>query len=181
VLEVRFFRDHAGHRLAYVAEGRGPLLVFPAWWVSHLEKDAEHPPFRRFFAALAARFRVVRYDRLGVGLSDRVARPFTLDAEVEHLEALVDHLGAERVHLFGFSCGAPTAVAFAARHPARVDEMVIYGGYVEGAKLAPDEVKQALVALVRAHWGLGSRALADIFQPGADAAAQQAFTSTPRA
>ncbi len=164
-------------------EGRGPLLVFPAWWVSHLERDADNPAYRRFFAALAAHFRVVRYDRLGVGLSDRVPRPFTLDAELEHLEALIDHLGpasAERVHLCGFSCGAPTAVAFAARHPGRIDKMVLYGGYVEGKKLAPDTVKEALVALVRAHWGLGSRALRDIFHPGADAAAQRAFTSMQR-
>ncbi len=178
--EIRFFKNRGGHRIAYAAEGRGPLLVFPAWWVSHLEKDGENPAYRRFFAALAAHFRVVRYDRLGVGLSDRVPRPFTLDAELEHLEALVEHLAADRVHLCGFSCGAPTAVAFAARHPARVDKMVLYGGYEKGEKLAAEEVKRALATLVRAHWGLGSRALTDIFHPGADAAGQRAFTSVQR-
>lgn len=180
MLEVRFFKDRGGHRIAYADVGRGPLLVFPAWWVSHLERDADNPAYRRFFAALAAHFRVVRYDRLGVGLSDRVPRPLTLDAEVAHLEALVDHLAAERLHLFGISCGAPTAIAFAARHPGRVDKVVLYGGYVEGNKLATDKVKQALASLVRAHWGLGSRALTDIFFPGADAEAQRAFASLQR-
>ena len=63
MLEVRFFRDRGGHRIAYADEGHGPLLVFPSWWVSHLERDADDPAYRRFFAALAAHFRVVRYDR----------------------------------------------------------------------------------------------------------------------
>jgi pimeloyl-ACP methyl ester carboxylesterase len=178
--EVRFFKDRGGHRIAYAEEGHGPLLVLPAWWVSHIERDADNPAYRSFFDALAAHFRVVRYDRLGVGLSDRVPRPFTFDTELEHLEALVDHLAADRLHLFGFSCGGPTAVAFAARHPARVAKMVLYGSYLEGRKLAPDKVKQALVALVRAHWGLGSRALTDIFYPGADTAVQRTFRSLQR-
>jgi pimeloyl-ACP methyl ester carboxylesterase len=180
VPEVRFFTSREGHRIAYADEGRGTPLVLPAWWVSHLEKDAESAAYGRFFSALAARFRVVRYDRLGVGLSDRVPRPFTLDIEVEHLEALVDQLQVDRVHLFGFSCGGPTAVAFAARHPERVSKVVLYGSYVEGQKLASDHVKQALPGLVRAHWGLGSRALADIFYPGADAAMQRAFAVLQR-
>jgi pimeloyl-ACP methyl ester carboxylesterase len=180
VPEVRFFRDRGGHRIAYAEQGQGALLVLPAWWVSHLERDADNPTYRRFFDALAAHFRVVRYDRLGVGLSDRVPRPFTLHMELEHLEALVDHLAADRVHLFGLSCGGPTAVAFAAQHPARVAKMVLYGSYLEGRKLAPDKVKQALVALVRAHWGLGSRALTDIFYPGADTAVQRAFKTLQR-
>jgi hypothetical protein len=45
--------------------------VLPAWWVSHVDHDFHAPRFREFFAALATRFTVVRYDRTGVGLSDR--------------------------------------------------------------------------------------------------------------
>ncbi len=180
VVGVRFCKDRDGHRIAYAEEGRGPLLVFPAWWVSHLERDADNPEYARFFAALADHFRVVRYDRLGVGLSDCVPRPLSLDAELEHFETLVDHLGADRLHLFGLSCGGPTAVAFAARHPGKVDKMVLFGSYVEGRRVSPDKVQRALVALVRAHWGLGSRTLTDIFYPGADATVQRAFNSVQR-
>jgi pimeloyl-ACP methyl ester carboxylesterase len=172
---VRFFKNRDGHRIAYADEGHGAPVVLPAWWVTHLERDAENPDYRRFFKALSERFRVVRYDRLGVGLSDRVARDFTPALELADLEALVEHLGSERVHLFGFSCGGPTALAFAARHPERVGKIVLYGSYLEGAKLAKDKVKLALVGLVRASWGLGSNAMADVFLPGADAAVLRAF------
>jgi pimeloyl-ACP methyl ester carboxylesterase len=177
---VRFFKNRDGHRIAYADEGRGAPLVLPAWWVSHLERESENPEYRRFFKALAERVRVVRYDRLGVGMSDRVSREFTLAAELADFEALVEHLGSERVHLFGFSCGGPTALAFAARHPERVGKIVLYASYLEGAKVAKDKVKQALAALVRAHWGLGSNALAELFVPGADAAVQQAFRTLQR-
>jgi pimeloyl-ACP methyl ester carboxylesterase len=177
---VRFFKNRDGHRIAYADEGHGALLVVPAWWVSHLERDAENPDFRHFFKTLAERLRVVRYDRLGVGLSDRVARACTPAAELDDLEALVEHLGDERVSFFAFSCAGPTALAFAARHPERVAKIVLYGSYLEGAKVAKDKVKEALAALVRAHWGLGSNALADVFIPGADAAVQRAFSVLQR-
>ena len=52
-------------------------------------------------------FTLVRYDRLGVGLSDRSVEPadFTLDAEVACLQAILDRVGIERVTLLGGSSG----------------------------------------------------------------------------
>jgi hypothetical protein len=109
-----------------------------------------------------------------------VPREYSLEAELKDLEALIDHLQAPRVDLFGFSCGGPVALAYAARHPNRVNKLVGYGTYLDGNHLAKEEVKSALVNLVRAHWGLGSQALADIFFQGADAATQQRFVVLQR-
>lgn len=178
---VRFFRNRAGRRLAYAVDGVGTPLVFPPWWVSHLERQAEDPPFRRFFEALARRFRVVRYDRLGVGMSDRRRRSFTFTGELADLAALVDHLGAPVVHLFGSSFGGPLAVAYAALHPRRVGKVVLYGTYAQGAALAPRAVRRAIGALVRSSWGLGSSALTDLFHPGADAATRRRYVVLQRA
>lgn len=134
---VSFFKDARGHRIAYAIEGQGPMLVLPAWWVSHLEKDAGEPAFRRFIAGLAEHFRVVRYDRLGVGMSDRVPATFGLDREVEQLEALIAHLRVPRVHLLGFSCGGTTAVAFAARHRQRSGNWFSMAATSMAAKFRP--------------------------------------------
>jgi len=179
-VQVRFFENRERRRIAYVDEGRGPLVALPAWWVSHLEREAETAPYARFFARLAERFRVVRYDRVGVGLSDRARDAWTLDSELADFEALLDHLGARRAHLLGVSCGGPIALAFAARHPERVDKIALYGSFVDGAQLSPKDVQRALVALVRASWGLGSSALADLFCAGADAATHQDFKALQR-
>jgi pimeloyl-ACP methyl ester carboxylesterase/DNA-binding CsgD family transcriptional regulator len=161
---IRFF-PLAGRRVAYGLSGEGPPLVAAAWWVSHLELDWQDRRFRRFFEALGEGHQLVRYDRPGVGLSDRdgSAGPPTIDAEVELLAAVLDELGCERATLFGGSCGGCTAVAFAARYPERVDRLLLYGTYADGSAIAPPEVREALVAAVRSHWGLGSRVLADVF------------------
>jgi pimeloyl-ACP methyl ester carboxylesterase len=71
MVRVRFCVSPKGHRIAFVDEGAGPLLVFPPRWVSHLELEAQEPAYVRFFSELAKGFRVVRYDRPGTGLSDR--------------------------------------------------------------------------------------------------------------
>ena len=68
--EIRFCATSAG-RLAYAATGQGPAMVLPAWWVSHQEALWEDRWFRAFVTALADRHAVIRYDRLGTGLSDR--------------------------------------------------------------------------------------------------------------
>ena len=177
---IRFLKDPRGHRVAYALHGSGPVIVCPAWWVSHLEKDWDDPEFRAFFERLGDGFTVVRYDRPGVGLSDRDVPPRTLEDETALLAALIDHLGAATVALFCVSCGGPTAIRYAAEHPDRVDRLVFANSFVRGTDLGPPEVRSALVALVRAHWGMGSRALADVFFPGADAATTTEFSRAQR-
>src|SRR5271169_3995391 len=159
------FLEFDGRRVAYAAVGEGPLLVMPAWWVSHVTEDWRDAGFRRLVETLGRRYRVVRYDRLGTGLSDRVrpAETLTLDYEVGMLEAVIDQVGGERVVLFGLSCGGCVSAAYASRHAARVDRLVMYGSYACGRELGPPETLAALTELVRSAWGLGSRTLADMF------------------
>ena len=179
-MSTRFFRNARGERLAYVMHGSGPTLVFPAWWVSHLDRNSEDPAFADFFARLGESFRCVRYDRFGVGLSDRGARAYSLETELEDLEALLDHLAETRLALFGFSCGAPVALVYAAKHPERVSRVVCYGAYAEGGRIGTPQTRSALASLVRAHWGMGSKALADVFQPDADTETLKRFAALQR-
>ena len=65
-----FFRFD-GHRIAFATLGSGPPLVLPAWWVSNVVEDWKVESFRRFMEGLAGGKRVIRYDRLGCGMSDR--------------------------------------------------------------------------------------------------------------
>ena len=68
--DIRFC-ELEGQRIAYATVGEGPPLVFGAKWVSHLEEEWDDPLARSFYEELAQNHRVVRYDRLGAGLSDR--------------------------------------------------------------------------------------------------------------
>jgi pimeloyl-ACP methyl ester carboxylesterase len=87
----------------------------------------------------------------------------TLDGEVAVLRAVLDELACEKAVLVGGSSGGCAAIAFAARFPERVDRLLLYGAYADGSAITAPEVRQAIVATVRSHWGLGSRVLADIF------------------
>jgi len=177
------FVEFDGRRIAYATVGDGPLLVMPSWWVSHLVEDWGDAGFREFVEALARRYRVARYDRLGTGLSDRErpADTLTLDYEVALLEAVVDELAPNSLSLLGMSCGACASAVYAVRHPELVDRVVLYGAYANGRALGPADALAAMVELVRSAWGLGSQMLVDVFNPNAPAAKRRAMAAYQRA
>ena len=180
--QIRFL-PFGSSRIAYALSGDGPPLVAPAWWVSHLELDWQDEAFRRFWEALAEGYTLVRYDRLGVGMSDREeleAQP-TADGEVALLGRVLDELELERVALIGGSSGGCTAISFAARFPERVERLLLYGTYADGAAVSPPQVREAIVTTVRSHWGLGSRLLSDIFLGNVSSGEQERFARYQRA
>src|SRR5919201_1734113 len=178
--EVRFCRVPGG-RVACAAVGDGPPLVLAPWWISHIELDWERADFRAFVEALARDRMVVRYDPLGTGLSDRTdVGHGGLEAELVTLEAVLDGMELPRAALLGISSGACVAAALAARSPERVEALVLVGGYASGARIATPEVRDSILGAVRAHWGLGSRMLADVFLPEANAEELEAFARFQR-
>ncbi|HSS34605.1 MAG TPA: alpha/beta fold hydrolase [Solirubrobacterales bacterium] len=175
------FTDVGGRRIAWARSGDGPPLVLSGWWMSHLELNWRDPRFRAFVATLGRHRTVIRYDAPGTGVSADGALPSAnVEDEAAALAAVVEAAGAGPVDLFAGSSGAPVGVAFAAAHPERVRGLVLYGGYASGSRIADARARQAIVDLVREHWGLGSRALADLFMPSADAQDREAFVEYQR-
>jgi len=177
---IRFCTTPSGARIAYAAAGAGPALLVPAAWISHLELLWQDPAYRAFFTPLSGARTVVQYDRPGCGLSEPWPGPQGLDTDLEVLEAVADHLDLPRVDLLGISLGAPASIAFAARFPQRVDRLVLYGGYADGRQIASPGVRAAMLDLIRAHWGLGSEVLADIFLPDGSAENKAVFARLQR-
>ena len=180
-LDVRFCTRQDGVRIAYATVGNGPLHVLPPGWISHLEESWASQSQRAFYEALAHGRTLVMYDKHGTGLSNRDREDFSLGAEVRDLETVIDHLAFERVALVGVSQGGPVAAAYAAGHPDRVSRLIVYGGYADGEAIATLDMRESILGLIRAHWGIASKALADIFMPGADAADSESFARLQRA
>jgi pimeloyl-ACP methyl ester carboxylesterase/DNA-binding CsgD family transcriptional regulator len=180
--QIRFV-PVSGGRVAVATVGDGPPLVVPAPWISHVELEWELPEYRAFLTALAAEHTVVRYDRLGIGLSDADPAGGHADVatEARRLADLLDGLGIGQAALLGFSWGACVAIAMGAADPRRVTAIVTNGCLVTGADVAPAALREALAAAIRAHWGAGSRLLADVWIPGTDAAARDHFARLQRA
>jgi pimeloyl-ACP methyl ester carboxylesterase len=115
--------------IAYQVTGEGPLdLVFVPGFVSHLEADWNSPRRARFIERLSSFSRLIRFDKRGTGLSDRVPIP-TLEQRMDDVRAVMDATGSERAALFGVSEGGPMSLLFAATYPARTTALVIYGSY----------------------------------------------------
>jgi len=174
------FCDVDGSRVAYATAGRGPALVVDTGWVSHLEFMWQSAAYRTFIESLAQIRTIVRFDKPGTGLSDRQRQDFSVGVEVRALEGVIDSLGLRTFDVLGTSQGGLVGALLASRRAPRVRKLILYGTWACGQDLAPDEVKSSVLALIRAHWGLGSRTLSDIFLAGEDAAAAAAFAQIQR-
>jgi pimeloyl-ACP methyl ester carboxylesterase/DNA-binding CsgD family transcriptional regulator len=176
--EVRFCAARDGTRIAYAVHGRGPPLVRTATWLTHLEYDWESPVWKHWLTELGETHTVLRYDERGCGLSDRDVEDFSLDTRVADLEAVIDAAGFERFALLGMSQGGPVAIGYAARHPARVTQLVLFATYARGRLKrdpSPSAREQAklMISLIRMGWGRDDpvfrRLYTTLFMPDATA------------
>lgn len=175
------FTEAAGRRIAWASSGSGTPLVLSGFWMSHLELNWRDPRFRAYIDALARHRTVIRYDSPGTGLSADGPLPSgDLDEEAAALGAVIEAAAGGPVDLFAGSSGAPIGIAYAVAQPERVRALSIYGGYADGAAIADERSREVIVGLVREHWGLGSRVLADVFIPSATAAEREAFVEFQR-
>lgn len=143
-------------RLYFDIEGAGlvpdgPVLrAHKPALVIHGGPGGDHSGFKPSMSPLAAALQLVYFDHRGngrSGLADPTADParFTLDENVEDMEALRRHLGLGPVVSIGTSYGGMVAMAHAARYPEAVSHLVLvvtaaHGGFVPRAE-----------AYVRAH------------------------------
>src|SRR5688572_63393 len=75
--------------------------------------------------AFTERYRVLRYDQRGFGLSEKFRGALSVDDVVADLAALLDALRITGpCHVLGSAYGGAIAIAFAARHPDRVERLV---------------------------------------------------------
>jgi pimeloyl-ACP methyl ester carboxylesterase len=129
-------------------------------WMSHLELDFRNPLSRHYWVEFSQRYRLIRYDTRGFGLSERLVPDFPFDAWVTDLEAVVDALHLDQFALLGASGAASVSIAYAARHPEHVSHLILLGGFLRGARQTGDPAAvafaDAMETLVRLGWGQSS-------------------------
>jgi class 3 adenylate cyclase len=150
------------YRIAYDVFGEGPRdLVLIDGWVTNVELLWEYPPVARVLERLGSFCRVIRFDKRGTGLSDRVPvdRLPTLEERMDDVRAVMDAARSERAMLFGHSEGGPMSMLFAAAYPERVEGLVLYGSFASRQRRpdypwAPsDEERERHVRRVQEEWG----------------------------
>ena len=167
--------------VVFATAGAGPPLLLIGGWLSHLELSWALPPERHLYEVIAQGRTLIRYDRPGCGLSERPSpQDWSLDDEIDTIEAVIAAAGVTRLDVIGSSLGVPVAIEWAARHPETVDRLVLYGGWARGSDIAPAPVREHVVGLVASHWGLGSNVITDIFAPDASEGMRAAFADYQR-
>ena len=155
--KITFCRTPDGVNIAVASAGRGQPLIFHSTWLNHIEYEWQHPVRAPLLHFLANRFRLIRFDVRGVGLSDRNAVDISFEGFGRDLETVFDALDLRRPALIGIAPGAPIAIAHAVRHPERVSKLVLHGAYALGRnrRHSPQqrEMADALIALMQQGWG----------------------------
>lgn len=128
----------------HVVEGPedGPLVVLAESLGSDLRMwDAQAS------ALVGVGYRVVLYDHRGHGRSPVPAGPYTMDELGADALALLDRIGAARVHWVGLSLGGMVGMWLAEQAPERLNRLVLC---CTSAKLGPREMWDDRIATVRA-------------------------------
>ena len=109
-----------GTRIAYEKHGNGPALILVPGALC--DRNCASTP--RLVALLATSFTVYQYDRRGRGDSGDT-QPYTVDREIEDIDALIDEAGGES-YLYGHSSGGALALEAAARLGNKVTKLALY-------------------------------------------------------
>jgi DNA-binding winged helix-turn-helix (wHTH) protein/pimeloyl-ACP methyl ester carboxylesterase len=166
--QIRFCIARDGTRIAYATSGDGPPLVKAANWMTHIDIEWGSSVWQHWLAGLSRHRTLVRYDERGCGLSDRDVGHFEFDDWVEDLRAVVEASGFDRFPLLGISQGAPTAIAFAAAFPERVERLILVGGYAQGRMVravTPEDKEEAElnIDIARVGWRRSDETFLQVF------------------
>src|SRR5450432_2354252 len=123
----------------------GPVMrEKPVAFIIHGGPGGDHSGFKPVMSPLSDTAQLVYFDHRGQGrsgLADPTADParFTLDENVEDMEALRRHLGLGAIVSIGTSYGGMVAMAHAARYPDAVSHLVLivtaaHGGFIPRAQ-----------------------------------------------
>lgn len=158
---VQYTATADGFSIAYWTLGEGPPIVqLPAIPYSHIALEWEQPRLRRTYDLLAAQLRLVRYDGRGLGLSQRDVMSFSLETMLADLDAVVNALDAPQVTLLGVINSGAVAIAYAARHPERVSQLVLWCPVVDGSVHVNNPRLQAVRQVLETDWELYTRTVA---------------------
>jgi len=95
-------------------------------------------------SALSPQHRVIAMDLRGRGLSDKPSKGYSIERHCKDVLALIDDLGLKRPVLMGHSLGAFISLVFSAKHPQRVDRLVLVDG---GGKLTETQMAKVFAGI----------------------------------
>ena len=164
---IRTCKAKDGARLAYAECGNGfPLFKAPNW-MTHLEHDWTSPVYGHWIELCARSNRLVRMDLRGFGMSDWDTPGISFEKLVSDMERVAEVAGIGECDLLGISHGSVIAMAFAARNPERVRQLVVVNGFAAGWRVRndPEEIayRESLLEMNRQRPAFRRSLLGEMF------------------
>jgi len=150
---IRYAITVDGVSIAFWTLGEGAPLVYMAggpWGHVELWDILE---CRHWYERLAQERMLIRYDIRGTGYSERDVSDHSLDALVADVEAVVDRLELNRFDMFGAFDAGPVAIAYAARHPERVSQLILWCSWARSSDIRSPRIR-AWLGLIDQDWEL---------------------------
>ena len=140
------YANNAGVRIHYEVEGEGPPLVM----MHGLMGNRNDYCILSYAQALRQDYRLILLDARGCGESDKFYDPalYRADLIAGDVVAVLDHLGVETAHYFGYSMGAHMGYYAIARYVLGRFRSLILGG-ASGPPRITEAQKQFGAALVQ--------------------------------
>jgi pimeloyl-ACP methyl ester carboxylesterase len=124
--ETRYAKSGDIH-LAYQVSGDGPFdLVLVPTFGSNVELMWQVPSQAAFFRRLGRQCRLIRFDKRGTGMSDRIVGLPSLETRMDDVRAVMDAAGSTRAALVGIAEGGAMSILFAATYPERTLALVLW-------------------------------------------------------
>jgi pimeloyl-ACP methyl ester carboxylesterase/class 3 adenylate cyclase len=165
---IRYVNSADGARIAYMTMGNGRPLLFALPYPTSIELDWELPQVRAFFEGLLPGRMIVRYDMRGTASSQRDVTDSSPERQADDLLAVADALKLDRFDVFaGPGPGAHAALIVAARHPERIERLILWEPAPLIGPWPQDEEAKAWRLLVSQNWRGMTRTIADSIAPSA--------------
>ena len=171
------YADVKGLGVAYQVTGEGPLtLVLSPGSFANVDVLLEDPSAALYFRRLSGFCRLVRFDVIGSGASDRLGPSTEVPAFVDQLTAVVNAAGVDSFALMAFLDSGYEAIEYAARRPTALTHLLFWNAT---ARLTTDEdypigtnpdVGAQLIEALEASWGTPEMARLQVPSRADDAA-----------
>ncbi|MFX1470521.1 MAG: alpha/beta fold hydrolase [Promethearchaeota archaeon] len=119
-----------GIEICYEIFGEGyPIILIQGF-------GARKEDFKCQIPALSEYFKVITFDNRGVGKSERVNEPYTMETLADDIKELLNFLEIKKTHILGTSMGGIIAQQFTLLYPEYVNKLIL----VNTVTGAPDNV-----------------------------------------
>jgi DNA-binding CsgD family transcriptional regulator len=146
---VQYVKTPDGFDIAYAVSGEGRPVVLMPQPINHIGIEWGSATYGPFLEAMSQRFRLIRYDDRGSGMSTRgLPEDFSFEDHQTDLECVLDALNLYHTVLIGRMTAGNVAVKYALAHPERVEALVLWNSQSN----YHDSFAHSHLALARTHW-----------------------------